>query len=35
MEDQFGAAGMATMRAIKKALDPNCILNPGKLVGEC
>lgn len=35
MEDQFGPAGMAAMRAIKKALDPNCILNPGKLVGEC
>lgn len=35
MEDQFGAAGMAAMRAIKKALDPKCILNPGKLVGEC
>ncbi|MEL7633462.1 MULTISPECIES: FAD-binding oxidoreductase [Sporomusa] len=35
MEDQFGEVGMKTMRAIKKALDPNCILNPGKLVGEC
>ncbi len=35
MEDQFGAAGMQAMRAIKKALDPKCILNPGKLVGEC
>ena len=35
MESQFGEAGMAVMRAIKKALDPNCILNPGKLVGEC
>ncbi|HWR38200.1 MAG TPA: FAD-linked oxidase C-terminal domain-containing protein [Patescibacteria group bacterium] len=35
MEDQFGAVGMKTMRAIKLALDPNCILNPGKLVGEC
>jgi glycolate oxidase len=35
MEDQFGVAGVAAMRAIKKALDPNCILNPGKLVGEC
>jgi glycolate oxidase len=35
MEDQFGAAGMKAMRAIKKALDPKCILNPGKVVGEC
>lgn len=35
MEDQFGPVGMKTMRTIKKALDPNCILNPGKLVGEC
>ncbi len=35
MEDQFGAAGVGAMRAIKKALDPKCILNPGKLVGEC
>lgn len=35
MEDQFGAVGMGVMKTIKKALDPNCILNPGKLVGEC
>ena len=35
MELQFGEAGMNAMRAIKKALDPNLILNPGKLVGEC
>lgn len=35
MQDQFGVVGMEAMRAIKKALDPNCILNPGKLVGEC
>ena len=34
MKDQFGEVGMQTMQAIKKALDPNNILNPGKLVGE-
>lgn len=34
MPDQFGAEGMAVMQSIKQALDPNNILNPGKLVGE-
>ena len=34
MKDQFGEVGMQTMQAIKKALDPNNILNPGKLIGE-
>lgn len=33
LEKEFGAAGVATMRAIKKALDPNGILNPGKIIG--
>ncbi|TWH48037.1 FAD-binding oxidoreductase [Sporomusa sp. KB1] len=35
MKDQFGVDGMNVMQTIKKALDPNCILNSGKLVGEC
>lgn len=35
MKDQFGEAGMKAMQSIKRALDPNLILNPGKLVGEC
>lgn len=35
MEYQHGVAGMNAMKAIKRALDPNLILNPGKLVGEC
>ncbi len=33
MPAQFGEEGMAVMRSIKQALDPNNILNPGKLVG--
>lgn len=35
MEDQFGPVAINSMKAIKRALDPNLILNPGKLVGEC
>src|SRR5262249_22729816 len=31
MPDQFGATGMAALAAIKRALDPNGILCPGKL----
>lgn len=34
MPSQFGEEGLAVMRAIKEALDPNNILNPGKLVGR-
>lgn len=32
MEAEHGAAGVAAMRAIKQALDPQNILNPGKMI---
>lgn len=35
MEQQHGSKVMDAMKSIKRALDPNLILNPGKLVGEC
>ncbi len=35
MEVQHGTAGMNAMKAIKRALDPHLILNPGKLLGAC
>ncbi|MDR3589926.1 MAG: FAD-linked oxidase C-terminal domain-containing protein [Negativicutes bacterium] len=33
MPKQFGVEGLAVMRSIKTALDPDNILNPGKLLG--
>lgn len=33
MPTQFGEVGMGVMRSIKRSLDPNNILNPGKMVG--
>lgn len=35
MEQQHGSKVMDAMKVIKRAMDPNLILNPGKLVGEC
>jgi glycolate oxidase len=34
MPAQFGDEGLGAMRLIKQALDPNNILNPGKVVGD-
>ena len=34
LKDEFGAAGVAAMRAVKAALDPRGIMNPGKVVAE-
>jgi glycolate oxidase len=31
----YGLVGVSAMQTVKRAFDPNCILNPGKLVGEC
>lgn len=33
LREEFGEAGVGAMRAIKAALDPKGILNPGKVVG--
>jgi D-lactate dehydrogenase (cytochrome) len=34
MEKEHGPAAMQVMRRLKLALDPNGILNPGKVLGE-
>ena len=33
LNDALGEESIALMRGIKAAFDPNCILNPGKVVG--
>ncbi|MYA65085.1 MAG: hypothetical protein F4Y21_10620, partial [Gemmatimonadetes bacterium] len=32
--EQFGDAGVGAMRAVKAALDPEGIMNPGKVVED-
>ena len=32
LEEQFGRGGISVMRRIKQAVDPNNILNPGKVL---
>jgi D-lactate dehydrogenase (cytochrome) len=34
METEHGAAAVATMRAIKRALDPKNLMNPGKVIPD-
>ncbi len=33
LEEEHGEHGVALMRAVKQALDPHNIFNPGKVVG--
>jgi D-lactate dehydrogenase (cytochrome) len=32
MEAEFGVAAVSVMRALKQAIDPNNIMNPGKII---
>ena len=32
LKDEIGESGVELMRSLKAALDPDCILNPGKMV---
>jgi D-lactate dehydrogenase (cytochrome) len=32
LESEFGETGLEIMRSLKKALDPDNIMNPGKIV---
>jgi D-lactate dehydrogenase (cytochrome) len=32
LEAEYGTAALAAMRAVKQALDPEDLMNPGKIV---
>ena len=32
LEEEYGAIGTGLMRTIKRSLDPNLIMNPGKVI---
>jgi D-lactate dehydrogenase (cytochrome) len=34
MKDELGAEALDAMRAIKRAMDPDNILNPGKILPQ-
>jgi D-lactate dehydrogenase (cytochrome) len=34
LEAEHGVAAVATMRAVKRALDPKNLMNPGKVIPE-
>ena len=34
LEEEFGPVGISTMKAIKRSIDPNLIMNPGKVISQ-
>ena len=34
LEEQFGKDGIDVMKQIKAALDPQSLMNPGKVIGQ-
>ena len=34
LEEEYGPIGIGVMKAIKQSIDPNHIMNPGKVITE-